>query len=279
MTGTKSTKVSAVVLAKNEEINIERCVRSLQWCDEVIVIDDESTDDTAAIASKWGARVVSHRFESFADQRNWAMRAAGLRNQWIVHLDADEVATEAFGKAIETAIENAEPNCVAFALCRKTMLNHRWVKYSDGFPVWIMRLTKLGFASFENCGHGEVAMPCVNGFVGRIREPIIHHAFSKGISNWIDRHNRYSSREAVMEHQSNLTWHWAELVSSQKATRRRTMRAISRRMPGRPVARFLYQYLVKGGILDGRVGLTFCLLMAVYEWFIVLKKHEMTESH
>lgn len=267
--------ISAVVLARNEAINIERCVRALHWCDEIVVVDDASTDETVEIASRVGATVVQHRFESFAGQRNWAMRHAGLRNQWVLHLDADEVATDAFAKAVEEAVESAGPQCVAFALCRKTFFNDRWLKYSDGFPVWIMRLTKRGSAWFEDCGHGEVAVPDVDGTVEKIHDPLIHFAFSKGISNWIDRHNRYSSREAILERKQTERLELRKLFGLDRAARRRALRAVSRRSPARPIARFFYQYLFKLGLLDGRAGLTFCLLMAVYEWFIVIKKREL----
>ncbi len=198
--------ISVVVIAKNEEANIRRCVEALTWCEDVVVIDDQSVDDTARLAADGGARVLTHGFESFARQRNWALDHAALRHDWALMLDADEVVTAELQGEIERVVPAAETNLVGFRMCRKTMLMGKWLKYSDGFPVWIVRLVRVGRFRFEDSGHGEVP---------------------------------------------------------------------SRRMPCRSLLRFLYQYVMKGGFLDGRAGLTFSWLMAVYEGLIVLQRREM----
>ncbi len=267
--------ISAVILTHNEADNIERCVKSLSWCDEVVVIDDRSTDRTPELAEQYGARIVQHDFENFAAQRNWAMQNAQLKHQWVLHFDADEVATERFAAEVNSAIRNASPDCLAFALCRKTIFGGTWLKYSDGFPVWIMRLVKRDGVCFEDSGHGEVPIPKLSGVVNKIEEPFLHHPFSKGISNWFDRHNRYSSLEAELELHNSPPMELGQLFSTNRAIRRRSMRSLSRRMPGRPILRFAYQYFLKLGILDGRAGFDFCLLMAIYESMIVLKKKEL----
>ena len=114
--------VSVVVLAKSEERNIARCLRSLEWADEVVVVEDGSTDNTVTIARQNGARVIHNEFKSFASQRNWALQHGELRNDWVLMLDADEAATDAFASSVEHAIENAGTNTAAFRTCRKTML-------------------------------------------------------------------------------------------------------------------------------------------------------------
>ncbi len=271
----KKVPVTALILAKNEEHNIQRCVNSLLWCDEVVVVDDGSTDGTAAKAIENGARVVQHRFESFAKQRNWALENAGLRNEWVLHLDADEVATPLFAENVASALENATPQQVAFAICRKTMFLERWLRYSDGFPVWIMRLTRRGIVKFEDKGHGEVAIPSQLGSIPRIREALIHYAFSKGIANWIDRHNRYSTAEARLEFEQYSDVSWMRLMSRDASQRRAAMRRLSRCMPCRSLLRFLYQYIFKLGFLDGIPGFVYCRLMATYEGWIVLKRREL----
>ncbi len=158
------------------------------------------------------------------------------------------------------------------------MFQGRWLKYSDGFPVWIMRLVRKGRAQFEKYGHGEVAVPPVSGSLGTIREPFLHFAFSRGIEDWIFRHNRYSTREAIFEFESFQRINWSELFSADKARRRSALRTLSRRLPLRPQTRFCYQYFLKLGVLDGRVGLVFCRLMAMYEGWIVLKRREMENA-
>lgn len=267
--------LTVVVLAKNEAENLPRCLRALSRFDEVVVVDDRSTDDSKQIAEQHGARVLDHPFESFAKQRNWALSEGDLKHEWVLMLDADEVATEEFSEAIREAIGSAGPEVAAFAVCRKTMLFDNWLRYSDGFPVWIMRVVHRGRAWFEDQGHGEVPVPVVDGHVEKIREPFLHFAFSKGLSNWIDRHNRYSTNEAKLEFQEVKPFRWREFVASESSVRRSALRCLSRRLPFRMQLRFYYQYLWKWGFLDGRAGLTFCRLMAWYEGMIVAKREEL----
>lgn len=267
--------VSTVILAKNEAAGIERCLRALTWCDEVIVVDDQSTDATAEVAERLGARVVSHRFESFARQRNWALEHAGIRNDWVLMLDVDEVVTDELKQEIERYVPTVGTAVVGFKMCRKTMFLGKWLRYSDGFPVWIVRLVRRGRFQFEDSGHGEVPVPRVDGQLATLKVPFLHYPFDKGLGHWIERHNRYSAREAERELDEAGGVFWSALWSLDRAQRRLALRALSRRLPCRAVCRFVYQFIVKGGFLDGRAGLTFSWLMSVYEGFIVLKRREL----
>lgn len=267
--------VTAVVIAKNEAANIPRCLAALAWCDEVVVVDDHSTDETVDLAESEGARVLTHRFESFAAQRNWALIEGQLRNEWVLMLDADEVSTPEFAAAVTTAVRGAAADVVAFRTCRKTMFLGRWLQYSDGFPVWIMRLVRSGQALFENAGHGEVPVPRLSGGIGTIHEPFLHYPFSKGLSDWLQRHIKYAEREAHGELEQLHGGRLADLFSLRGDQRRRGLRSLSRRLPGRPALRFLYQYLFKWGFLEGQAGLTFSMLMACYEAMIIAKRIEL----
>ena len=273
-----SLPLSVVILARNEATNIERCLKAVNWSDDVVVIDDGSADDTPELAKACGARVIPHKFISFADQRNWAMQHAELQHDWVLHLDADEVVTAELQHELRRVLADAADDVVAFRMCRKTMLLGQWLKYSDGFPVWIMRLVRPGRAHFQDCGHGEVAVPEVSGVMGTVREPFLHYAFSKGLTDWIDRHNRYSTREAELELVTVSGLKWKQFLSSDKAVRRSALRAFSRRLPFRPTFRFVYQYVLKRGFLDGRAGWTFSKMMAMYEGWIVMKRREMRRS-
>lgn len=273
------TTIAAVIIAKDEAENIERCVRSLSWCDEIVVVDDRSTDNTRELAAACGARVVTHPFESFARQRNWALAEAGLQSEWVLLFDADEVATEAFRDAVRTRVNQADSRTAGFQLCRKTMFFDHWLRYADGFPVWIMRIVRRGRATFVDSGHGEVPVPEVDGTLPRIAEPFLHYPFSKGLHDWWRRHNNYSTREAEREWESTQVWKWSEFFGRDPAKRRRAARDLARQMPCRSWLRFFYHFLWRGGFLDGRAGWEFSAMMATYEGMIVLKKWELAMRH
>lgn len=264
--------IAVVIPTRNEEHNIRRCIQSVKWAADVLVVDDGSVDRTKEIAEECGARVVSHRFESFARQRNWAMEYGDVRHEWVLHLDADEFATEEVHQEVRSVLQSADDQTVAFRMCRRTLMNGTWLKFSDGFPVWIMRLVRNGRVQFEDAGHGEVAVPTVSGRMGVVRSPLDHHPFSRGLDDWFDRHNRYSTNEALLEQQRLSEFQWRQLLSVRRDVRRAALRSLSRRLPCRAGLRFLYQYMLKLGFLDGYAGLQFCRMMALYEQSIVLKR-------
>jgi glycosyltransferase involved in cell wall biosynthesis len=266
--------LSVVVIVKNEEANIARCLEAVQCCDDLLVVDDFSEDRTREVAESLGARVVQNRFRSFAAQRNWALEHGSLRHDWVLMLDADEIVPQALLQEIEVRLRNVASDVTGFLICRKTMFMGRWLRYSDGFPVWIMRLVRRDVVRFVDAGHGEEPVPQVAGRLGRLHQPLIHFPFSKGLSDWVDRHNRYSTLEAQFELSQLATVSLKAIFSWDRATRRKGLRALSRRLPFRSFSRFCYHYFLKAGFLDGREGWNFSKLMAVYEGLIVLKRRE-----
>lgn len=271
--------LSVVILARNEARNIPRCLDSLTWCDEVVVVDDGSTDQTAQLAREHGARVVQHPFESFARQRNWALDHAELKHDWVLMLDADECSSPEFQRSLKDGISRAGEDVAAFRTCRQTMLAGTWVRYADEFPCWIMRLVRRGRARFEDCGHGEVALPPVSGRMETVPVPFVHYPFSHGLSDWLVRHVRYAEREAALELAQRRPLRLAELCSRDYGVRRAALRSLSRRLPFRPALRFFYQAVLRGGVMEGRPGLMFSLLKAIYEGMIVVKRWELSQEN
>ena len=265
---------SVVVIAKNEAINIAHCLQSIARSDNVVVVDDNSQDETVRIAAGLGARVLSHTFASFAHQRNWALENAALKHPWALMLDADEALTPAVEEEIVRAISSAPPQAAGFMMCRRNWFLDRFLRFADGYPVWIMRLVHRDRARFVDSGHGEVPAPPVDGLLGKIKEPFLHYPFSHGISQWVERHNAYSSREAELEFQDRPRWTWRELLRGKGPEKRRALRNLARRLPFRPLLRFCHHYFWNWGFLDGRAGLAYSLLVAGYEGLIVLKRRE-----
>ena len=272
--GRQPIAVSVVVIAKNEAANIRRCLESVAGAADVLVVDDFSDDETASIAASCGARVLRHRFSSFAAQRNWALEHGEPRHEWVLMLDADEALTPTALAAIAAAIGSAEGSVAAFVMCRRNWFCGRFLRHVDGYPVWIMRLVHRDRARFVDAGHGEVPVPPLPGDIRKIREPFLHFPFSHGLSQWVERHNVYSTNEAQLEWAERGVWSWREVFGRDAPARRRSLRNLARHMPFRPVLRFCYHYFWKWGLLDGRAGLAFSLLMAGYEGLIVLKRRE-----
>lgn len=265
--------LSVVVLARDEERNLERALPALAFADEVVVVDDRSADRTPAVARAYGARVVPHAMASFADQRNWAMQSAGLRHDWVLHLDADEVVTPALAGELAERLRAVPASVAGFHLARKTMLGEQWLRFSATYPVYVPRLVHRERVRYEAFGHGE-RVAAVQGTFGYLREPCLHYNFSKGWSDWFDRHNRYSSREAerILTDGAALAVH--ECFSRDPVRRRAALRRLSYRLPGRPALRFLYVYGLRCGFLDGRAGLAYASAQAAYEAMISLKVRE-----
>lgn len=268
--------ISAVVLSHNEADNLPRCLKALRNCAEVVVVDDGSTDDSQRIAAECGARVVVHPFGSFADQRNWAMDSAGLRHDWVLHMDADEVMTPAAWDEIGRRLPSLSPSAVGF-LARKVMLGEKWLRFSADYPVYVPRLVRRQGPRYVMRGHGEVlaAETAKSVFM---EEPMLHYNFSKGWEDWRARHLRYAEAEAARIRSGAATFSFRSLFVAARPVRRAAWRTLSYRLPCRPTWRFLYAFVFRLGFLDGLPGLRFSLSMASYERMIDAALRKPAES-
>lgn len=245
--------ISVVILTKDEAQDIGQCLDSLRWCDDVHVVDSGSTDGTIAIASEANAHVVSHPFESFGRQRNWALAHCELRHPWILFLDADECSTSAFQRAVLDAAASSPEKVAGFYCCWKMMLEGTWLKRCDSFPKWQFRLMRKGRAEFTDFGHGQKEHG-VRGELEYLREPYLHFAFSKGWAHWVSRHNRYSDLEARERLAANICWR--NIFSAHGSIRNKALKPLVSRMPGWPLAIFLIRYIFKLGFLEGQALFT-----------------------
>ena len=268
-----SLPLSVIVLTHNEATNLPRCLRALPDGVEKVVVDSGSSDGTRAIAEQEGARVLEHPFVSFGEQRNWALDSAGIRQPWVLFLDADEEATPAFWEAIERLIKSEPDERVAGVFCCwKMMLRGRWLKRSDSFPKWQLRLLRRGRVRFIDVGHGQKEGR-IDGETTYLTEPYLHHAFAKGWHDWLDKHNRYSTQEAYAR-ASAPQGSWGLAMQAKGSERNTLLKPLVSKLPFWPVLRFLHGYVWKGGWLEGRPGLDFAVLMAFYEYLIQLKMRD-----
>jgi len=264
--------LAIIVLTHNEAENLPRCLDSIADWGDIVIVDSGSTDETREIAEKANARVYQHPFESFAQQRNWALQHCDLKTSWALFLDADEVATPEFREAVARAIQSANDSVAGFYCCWKMMLGSRWLRRSDSFPKWQFRILRCGRGTFIDSGHGQKE-GAVEGQLGYIREPYLHFAFSKGWESWWEKHNKYSSQEAADRLARSVSWR--ELFARDPSRRNRALKPVLSRIPGWPLWRFLHMYIFKGGFLEGREGFGYCASIAWYEFLVRLKMAEL----
>lgn len=261
--------VSVLILTLNEQVNIADCLASCAWSDDVHVLDSDSTDGTREIAESMGASVHVNPFESFGKQRNWAIDNIPMKHEWVFHLDADERFTPELVKAMRDLIAD-DPKDAGYHIPQKFIFMGKWLKRSAAYPTYQMRLFHKTRMRFRDYGHGQ--REATEGGVGVLDVPYIHYPFSKGIYDWLDKHNRYSSLEALQVLDgATEAFNFFDLFRSDRVRRRRAWKEFSYRLPMRPTIRLWTTLFVLGGILEGRPGWTYARLISMYERMITLK--------
>ena len=270
--------ISILLLTFNEERNLPACLKAIDWCDDIVVLDSFSTDGTVELAKKSGVHVYQRQFDNFAGQRNFALANCEFRYEWVFHLDADEIITDKLKTEMEREIENT--NVDAFRVPSKMIMFGKWLRFSGMYPAYQVRLGRICALRFKQVGHGQ-REDIDASRVGTLKNPYLHYSFSKGFEDWLTKHNRYSTHEAVegLKILREKSIDWRGLLSIDAPTRRRrALKDISVRLPFRPLLRFLYIYILRRGFLDGTAGFTYCLLISIYEYMIVLKMKELRIS-
>ncbi|RDC66101.1 glycosyltransferase family 2 protein [Adhaeribacter pallidiroseus] len=267
--------ISVIILTKNEEKDIPLCLTSLHWCDDVHVLDSGSTDKTIEIAKQFEAKVWNNVFESFGKQRNYALDHISSKHNWILFLDADEIVTDKFKLAMYEAINIANIEVAGFYCCWKMMLEGKWLKHCDNFPKWQFRLMRKSRARFTDFGHGQKEDK-VDGQIKYIKEPYLHFGFSKGWYQWIERHNKYSTLEAVARLQNPQSI--KNIFARHGSVRNQALRSWLSKLPGWPFLRFFHAYFLNFGFLEGIPGLIYCTNMGYYEFLIQIKIRELSRN-
>jgi hypothetical protein len=154
------------------------------------------------------------------------------------------------------------------------MMMGDWLKYSGMYPSYQVRFGSRDRLRFQMVGHGQRELLAPDE-LGTLKGDLIHHNFSKGISDWLAKHARYAHDEAAVALSSAGDYQWCDLLrATDKIERRRILKGLSHAIPLRPMARFIYVYFVRRGFLDGRAGFRYALLIAVYQWAIDMNMNE-----
>jgi glycosyltransferase involved in cell wall biosynthesis len=259
--------ITVLVACKNEELNIGRCLGSVSRAKRVLVVDSGSVDRTVEIARSHSAEVVRFTYSGgYPKKRQWALDNLSIDTPWVLLLDADESVPEALWAEIEGAVSSSAAADAYFITKAFHFLGRRFLFDRD-------------FQGLDMEVHERLV---VDGRIGRLRTPLVHQDF-KGLEAYLSRHNQYSSWEAAVRHHFLRTGHWGPdsirprlLGNAQE--RRRWLKRIAITIPLEPVLWFLYHYVLRLAILEGRRGLVASSIRAAYIDQVHAKMYELALS-
>jgi glycosyltransferase involved in cell wall biosynthesis len=247
------SKISCIIITYNESKDIRRCLESVSWTDEIIVVDSFSTDDTKKIASEFTDKIYDLKWEGFGPAKEYAKKLAS--GEWILSVDADEVVSEGLRAEIQKIIEATTPLDGYFIPRRSNFLG-RWIKHGGWYPDFVLRLFKKDKGRFTPpLVHEEVK---VNGKSGRLRNDLFHYT-DPDFEHYLEKLNRYTSLDALGLFKEGKRATLVDLLL-------------------RPLAMFVKMYFFKRGFLDGIPGLILAISSAFHVFSKYVKIWHMSRS-
>ena len=265
--------VSVVIITKNEERAIERCVSSVAAYDEVFVVDSHSTDSTAQIAKDCGAEVVAFSWNGqYPKKKQWALENLPISHDWVLYLDGDEYSSPAFDAEVRRIV--AAPQAQAYDVPLDYVFLDRPLRHGHKvfkrvlFDRRVCAWPVLDDLAVENPFEMELhVQPEVKGQVARTTATIVHDDLEP-LTHYFDRHNRYSDWEAVLRLDPANT----------DGVERTWQGKLWARVPFKPLAFFLYAYVAKQGFRDGAAGFHYAVANSFYYWQISLKTRRLRSA-
>jgi len=242
--------ISAVILTKNEEQSIGRCMESVMWCDERIIIDDKSSDKTIEIARKYNATVYSHILNGdFSTQRNFGISKA--KYEWILFVDSDEVISDALAYEISNAVGLKDQNLRdfnGFYLKRSDFIWVRQLKHGESGNIKLLRLGKKGFGKWRGTVHERWV---IKKPIGRLVNPILHYPHNT-LEEFLREINFYTDIKAEELRNKNIRASFCSIFFY-------------------PFGKFIINYIFKKGFVDGMQGLIFAITMSFHSFLVRAK--------
>ncbi len=272
--------ITAIILTKNEEVNIKRCIESIRdVADRIVVVDSGSTDQTIPIAQSLGAEIYEHApFEHYAKQFNWALDNVAINTRWVYRIDADEVVTPELAKEIiESCNRHKDDDVNGFVMKFKIFFMGRFLMHGGMYPFYNLTIFKYGKGRYENRAMGEHVI-LSEGRTLDLRNDCLHYDF-KSLDVWIDKHNWYATRE-VSDYYASRNYGQADPDTLyHEASRTSKLRdKLYYRLPKflRAKLYYWYRYYLKLGFLDGDAGKVHAFLQAY--WFRYLVDAKILEK-
>jgi len=245
--------LSVVVLTKNEQDRLSRCLDSVKWADEIIVVDDESSDRTVEIARGYTDKVFIKKMDIEGRHRNWAYNQA--KNIWVLSLDADEIVTVELEEEIEKILSSG-PRENGFTIPRRNYIGDFWVRYGGWYPSPQLKLFRKDKFHYEEVGvHPRAFMdaPC-----GHLKSDIIHYSY-KNIADFLNKLNNQTTREAEKWFTQNKPMCLGRFI-------------------WRTLDRFIRTYIGRKGYRDGFMGFVVAFFAGLYQFLSYLKYREIVKN-
>jgi glycosyltransferase involved in cell wall biosynthesis len=281
---TDKLPISVVVLTLNEEANIEKCLQSVcAWADEIFVVDSGSHDRTVEISSRHTPNIVIHPFENYSSQRNWAQQNLPLKNEWILHIDADERVTPELAESLRTVFAHGPSReRDGYLISRRTVFMGRAILHGGHYPAYHLRLFRRHKGQCEDRLYDQHFI--VDGPVEKLNGDLID-VITSDLTVWLIRHAHWGAAEAA-ELAAPAGASDNRLVGRPGGTpieRRRWLRSsVYGKAPLflRAFAYFLYRYFLRLGFLDGKEGLIFHFLQGCFfRFYVDAKIYEMRKQN
>lgn len=225
---------SAVIISLNAASQIEACLKSAAFADEIVVVDSGSNDDTVEIAKRYGARVLHQDWLGFGKQKRLAVSQA--KYDWVLCLDTDERVSDKLRASIETTLR--EPKFHTYKMPRCNRFMGRWLKHGEGYPDWSLRLFNRQHANWSDDSVHEKIVGATE--VGRLKGDLLHES-GEDLATYLDKQNKYTTLQA-------------EILFRQGKSANMTCLLVS------PLLRFIKFYIFRLGFLDGLPGLVHILI-------------------
>ena len=263
--------ITAIILTKNEEKNIERCINGIKdLADRIVVVDSFSTDSTVEIAKSLGAEIYTHAWKHYADQFNWALDNTDVNTKWVYRIDADEVVTpELTAEIKEQCALHANDDVNGFVMKFKIFFLGRFLTHGGVYPFYNLTIFKYGKGRYESRAMGEHVVLSEGSMID-LKNDCIHYDV-KDLTTWIDKHNKYATRE-VIDYYENLE-RKEELASlygeAEKTKKLRDGFYYKLPLFFRARLYYWYRYYLKLGFLAGKPGKVYAYLQAYWYRYLV----------